>query len=114
MVGMLPLIRQSSQKEEVTVCDWMPRMSDYLPSGLVATGPPAAGTMCFPRGLFARKGRSQMLYYALVFLVIAIVAGILGFGGIAGVSVSIAQFLVFLFVVMLVLSLIARMFPRSR
>ena len=29
-----------------------------------------------------------MLYYALVFLVIALIAGVLGFGGIAGASAS--------------------------
>ena len=32
-----------------------------------------------------------MLYYAMVFLVIALIAGVLGFGGIAGVSVEIAK-----------------------
>ncbi len=35
-----------------------------------------------------------MLYYAVVFLVIALVAGVLGFGGIAGAAVGIAKFLV--------------------
>jgi len=34
-----------------------------------------------------------MLYYALLFLVVAIIAGVLGFGGIAGASASIAQVL---------------------
>ena len=47
-----------------------------------------------------------MLYYALVFLVIALVAGVLGFGGIAGASAGIAQILFFLFLAFLVISLI--------
>jgi uncharacterized membrane protein YtjA (UPF0391 family) len=48
-----------------------------------------------------------MLYYALVFLVVALVAGALGFGGIAGASVGIAQILFFVFLALLVVSLIA-------
>ena len=37
-----------------------------------------------------------MLYWALVFLVVAIIAGALGFGGIAGTSVGIAKILFFI------------------
>jgi uncharacterized membrane protein YtjA (UPF0391 family) len=48
----------------------------------------------------------HMLYYALVFLVIALIAGALGFFGIAGAATSIAQILFFLFLVLFVLSLI--------
>lgn len=33
----------------------------------------------------------MVLYYALVFLVIALIAGVLGFGGIAGASAGMAQ-----------------------
>lgn len=48
-----------------------------------------------------------MLYYTLIFLVIALVAGALGFGGIAGASAGIAQILFFVFLGLLALSLIA-------
>ncbi|MDR0253554.1 MAG: DUF1328 domain-containing protein [Brucellaceae bacterium] len=48
-----------------------------------------------------------MLYYAVVFLIIAIIAGALGFGGIAGASTGIAQILFFIFLGLLLLSLIA-------
>jgi uncharacterized membrane protein YtjA (UPF0391 family) len=48
-----------------------------------------------------------MLYWAVVFLVIAIVAGILGFGGIAGASVGIARVLFGIFIVLFLISLIA-------
>lgn len=46
-----------------------------------------------------------MLYYALVFLIIAIIAGALGFGGVAAVSAGIAKifFVLFLFIFLLLL-----------
>jgi uncharacterized membrane protein YtjA (UPF0391 family) len=69
-----------------------------------------SGRLRFP----AINGRSsKMLYYAVVFLVIALVAGLLGFGGIAGASAGIAQILFFVFLALLVLSLIAGLFRRA-
>ncbi|MBB4952193.1 uncharacterized membrane protein YtjA (UPF0391 family) [Agrobacterium vitis] len=47
-----------------------------------------------------------MLYYSLVFLVVALVAAALGFGGIAGASIGIAKILFFVFLVLFVLSLV--------
>jgi len=47
-----------------------------------------------------------MLYWALVFFVIALVAGALGFGGVASASAGVAQVLFFLFVVLFLASLI--------
>ena len=38
-----------------------------------------------------------MLYYAVVFFIIAIIAGLFGFGGIAGAATGIAQILFFVF-----------------
>jgi uncharacterized membrane protein YtjA (UPF0391 family) len=53
-----------------------------------------------------------MLYWAVVFLIIALVAAVFGFGGIAVAAAGIAKFLFFLFVVifliMLVLGLMGR------
>ncbi len=54
-----------------------------------------------------------MLYWALVFLLVAIVAGALGFGGIAGASVGIAQILFFVFLVLLIGSLIMHFMRRA-
>jgi uncharacterized membrane protein YtjA (UPF0391 family) len=68
---------------------------------------PAAGWMPTPT-----KGSSAMLYYAIVFLVIAIIAAVLGFGGIAGAASGIAQILFFVFLVLFVLSLIFGRRPR--
>lgn len=47
-----------------------------------------------------------MLYYALVFFVIAILAAILGFGGIAIAFAGIAKILFFLFIILFVVSLV--------
>src|SRR5262249_20628826 len=48
----------------------------------------------------------KMLYWALVFFVVAIVAAIFGFGGIAAGASSIPQVLFFLFLVVAIASLI--------
>jgi uncharacterized membrane protein YtjA (UPF0391 family) len=47
-----------------------------------------------------------MLYWALVFLVVAIIAGIFGFGGIAASASGIAQILFTIFLVLFLVSLI--------
>jgi uncharacterized membrane protein YtjA (UPF0391 family) len=46
---------------------------------------------------------TDMLKWALIFLVIALIAGALGFGGIAGAAMGIAKVLFFLFLVVAVL-----------
>ena len=45
-----------------------------------------------------------MLYYSVVFLVIALIAGVLGFGVIAGTAASIAKVLFFVFLVIFLIS----------
>ena len=50
---------------------------------------------------------THMLYYALVFLLIALVAAAFGFGGIAGVSAEFAKILFVVFLVLFVVSLVA-------
>ena len=47
-----------------------------------------------------------MLYYALVFFVIAIIAGLLGFGVIAIASAEIARIFFFIFLIAFLVSLI--------
>ena len=47
-----------------------------------------------------------MLDWALTFLIIAIIAAVFGFGGIASMSVGIAQILFFVFVVLMVVTLL--------
>jgi uncharacterized membrane protein YtjA (UPF0391 family) len=53
-----------------------------------------------------RKELPNMLYYALVFFLIALFAGVLGFGGIAVAAAGIAKILFFIFLVLFILSLI--------
>ena len=47
-----------------------------------------------------------MLYYALVFLLIAILAAVFGFGGVAIAFAGIAKILFFLFIVLFLVSLV--------
>jgi uncharacterized membrane protein YtjA (UPF0391 family) len=54
-----------------------------------------------------------MLYWALVFFIVAIVAALFGFGGIAAGAVSIAQVLFFIFLVLFVISLIMGLVRRG-
>jgi uncharacterized membrane protein YtjA (UPF0391 family) len=54
-----------------------------------------------------------MLYWALVFFVVAIIAALLGFGGLASGAASIAQFLFLLFVVLFVVSLLVGLLRRG-
>jgi uncharacterized membrane protein YtjA (UPF0391 family) len=48
----------------------------------------------------------KMLYWALMFLVIALVAAVLGFGTLAGAAATIAKILFVLFLVLFVVSLL--------
>ena len=54
-----------------------------------------------------------MLYWALVFLIVAIVAAVFGFGGISLAAAGIAKILFFIFVVAFVISLIMHLGRRS-
>jgi uncharacterized membrane protein YtjA (UPF0391 family) len=49
----------------------------------------------------------NMLYYAIVFLVVALVAAFLGFGGVAGTAMEGARLLFWVAIVLFVVSLIA-------
>jgi len=50
-----------------------------------------------------------MLYYALVFFVIALVAGLLGFGVVAFAAAEVARICFFIFLVLFVVSLISHL-----
>lgn len=56
---------------------------------------------------------SAMLYYALVFLVVALVAGLLGFGFVAFAAAEIARICFFVFVVLFLVSLLTHFFRRA-
>ena len=48
-----------------------------------------------------------MLSWAITFLILAVIAGLLGFTSVAGFSISAAKILFFVFLVLLVVSLVA-------
>jgi uncharacterized membrane protein YtjA (UPF0391 family) len=84
---------------------------------------PSAGTSASPDALVGQSARNlavagslpdegHMLYWALVFFIIAVVAGVLGFGGVASAAAGIAQILFFLFLVIFVIALIAGLMGR--
>ena len=54
-----------------------------------------------------------MLYYALVFFIIAVVAALFGFGGIAAGAVEIAKIIFFIFLVLFVVSLVVGLVRRG-
>jgi uncharacterized membrane protein YtjA (UPF0391 family) len=55
-----------------------------------------------------RKGEN-MLYYTVLFLVIAAIAGLLGFGGVAFAATGIAKTFFFIFIAMFLISLVAHL-----
>jgi uncharacterized membrane protein YtjA (UPF0391 family) len=54
-----------------------------------------------------------MLYYAVVFLIVAIIAGLLGFGAVAFAAAGIAKLLFFIFLILFLLSLVRHMSTRT-
>lgn len=54
----------------------------------------------------------NLLYWALVFLVIALVAALFGFGGVAGTAMSGAQLLFWVAIVLFVISALVGVFNR--
>src|SRR6185503_20246385 len=74
--------------------------TSYLGCGLAPKAQAAAHSPLL------KKGEATMLYWALVFLIVALVAAALGFGGIAGASAGIAKILFFVFLVLLLISLV--------
>lgn len=55
----------------------------------------------------------NMLYYAVVFLVVALVAAFFGFGGVAGTAIEGARILFWVAIVLLVVSVIAGFVRRA-
>jgi len=55
----------------------------------------------------------NLLYWALIFLVVAIIAGVLGFGGIAGTAMGGAQILFWIAIVLAVIAFVASLVRRA-
>jgi uncharacterized membrane protein YtjA (UPF0391 family) len=56
----------------------------------------------------------MLLYWSLMFLLIAIIAGLFGFGGISASAVGIAQVLFFIFIVLFLVSLLYHLMTGRR
>jgi len=54
-----------------------------------------------------------MLRYALIFFVVALIAGALGFGGIAGAAAGMAKIVFYIFVALLLFSLISNLLKKA-
>ena len=55
----------------------------------------------------------NLLYWAVVFLIVAVVAASLGFGGVAGTAMSGAQLLFWVAIVLFVVSVVAGLIRRA-
>lgn len=55
-----------------------------------------------------------MLYWAVIFFIIAIVAGIFGFGGISAGATTVAMVLFWIFVILFLFSLLTGVIKRPR
>ena len=81
-------------------------------AGFVRIGDFADGPKMMP--LTDQLLRSDaMLYWALIFLVVALIAAVFGFGGIASASAGIAQILFFIFLLLFVAGIVMH-FVRGR
>lgn len=55
----------------------------------------------------------NLLYYAIVFLIVAIVAAALGFGGVAGTAMEGARLIFWVAIVLFIVSIIASFIRRA-
>ena len=56
---------------------------------------------------------SNLLHWAIVFLVVALIAAVLGFGGIAGTAVGAAKILFWIAVILAIVSFLANSLRRA-
>jgi len=86
---------------------------------------PEPGRRCSPTRLILKEmfcgheaaseqteGGTHMLYWALMFLLIALIAAVLGFTGVAFLAGGMAKILFFIFIVLFAISLIAHLARR--
>jgi uncharacterized membrane protein YtjA (UPF0391 family) len=73
--------------------------------------PGATGISLLLAERFVRGG--IVLYWTIVFLIIALIAGVLGFTGVAVAAAGIAKLLFFIFLVLFVISLVTHLGRRS-
>jgi uncharacterized membrane protein YtjA (UPF0391 family) len=69
--------------------------------------------MFLTRSAARRRAMGDLLYWAIVFLVVALIAAFLGFGGVAGVATEGARLLFWVAIILVVLSFIGGMLRRG-
>jgi uncharacterized membrane protein YtjA (UPF0391 family) len=65
--------------------------------------------LAYDWGINNQIGGKIMLYWALMFLVVALIAGVLGFTGVAVAAAGIAKILFVVFLVLFLISLVAHL-----
>jgi uncharacterized membrane protein YtjA (UPF0391 family) len=55
----------------------------------------------------------SLLHYAIIFLAVALIAAAVGFGGVAGIAMEGARLLLWIFIVLFVISLVASLVRRG-
>jgi uncharacterized membrane protein YtjA (UPF0391 family) len=61
----------------------------------------------------SRGGSVHVIYYALIFLLIAVIAGFLGFWAVAGIAAVVAKVLFFIFMAVFLVSLVRHLARRT-
>jgi uncharacterized membrane protein YtjA (UPF0391 family) len=82
------------------------------PSTAAATREPSRPCQRFPPNS-TRQVMGNLLYWAIVFLIIALIAAFLGFGGVAGVATEGARLLFWIAIILVVVSFIGGMLRRG-
>jgi len=82
---------------------WLNSKRFQLATQLLLSNPSSFGAASIGS---THKEEDEMLYYALVFFLIAVVAAVFGFGGIAVASAGIAKILFYLFLVVFLVTLV--------
>ena len=74
--------------------------------------PVSRRTFC-PRSHVKEREMGNLLYWAVIFLIVALVAGVLGFGGVAGTAAQGASLLFWIAIILFVVALVAGLVRRG-
>lgn len=81
---------------------------------LILIGRPNVGSTVTTLSAFLGIWEVEMLYYSLLFLILAVISGVFGFSGVAGTAAWIAQALFFLFLIGLIVTAVYNLTHRNQ
>ena len=81
---------------------------------LILIGRPNVGSTVTTLSAFFGIWEIEMLYYSLLFLILAVISGVFGFSGVAGTAAWIAQALFFLFLIGLIITAVYNLTHRNQ